>query len=85
MEFKLLEFYLIKEIKYSFTVDKTSNEYIYDIIIGRDLPNQLGIDILYSKSHLVWDGIIIPMKLAANVKLKEFGQDAAEGIDEIIL
>ena len=86
LEFKLPEFYAIKDIKHSFAVDNTGNDHTYDIIISRDLLNQIGIDILYSKCYLVWDGISIPMKLAANVKLKEFNHDAEdmEKIEEIM-
>ena len=72
LEFKLSKFCSTKEIKHSFAVDKTSNEHTYDVIISRDVLNQLGIDILYSNSYLVWNGITIPMKSAANIRLKEF-------------
>ena len=73
LEFKLAEFYSTKEIKYSFTLDETSNEHTYNIIISRDLLNKLSMNILYSKSHLVWNGIAIAMKSAANIILKKFG------------
>ncbi|CAJ1955787.1 unnamed protein product [Cylindrotheca closterium] len=32
------------------------------MIIGHDLQNSLGIDILWSKQLLMWDGISVPMK-----------------------
>ena len=78
LEFKLLEFCATKDIIHSFAVNNTSNEYAQDIIIGRDLLNQIDMDILYSKGHLVWVSISIPMKLAANVKLKEFNHDTED-------
>ena len=53
LEFKLPKLCSTKEIKHSFVVDETGNKYTYDVIIGRDLLNQLGMDILYSNSHLV--------------------------------
>ena len=85
-EFKLPKFCATKDIKHSFTVDNTGNEYTFDIIIGRDLLNQIGMDILYSKGHLVWDSISIPMKLAADVKLKEFNHNTEDTkkIEEIM-
>ena len=86
LEFKLPEFCATKDIKHSFAVDDTGNEHTYDVIIGRDLLNQIGMDILYSKGHLVWDGISIPMKSAADVKLKEFNRNTedTEKIEEIM-
>ena len=33
----------------------------YDLIIGRDLMNDLKLDILFSKSKVAWEGIEIPM------------------------
>ena len=83
LEFKLPKLCSTKEIKHSFVVDETGNKYTYDVIIGRDLLNQLGMDILYSNSHLVQNGIAIPIKLAADVKLKEFNQQALDDMDEI--
>jgi len=34
----------------------------YDMIIGRDLMSDLGIDIQFSATSVVWDGMEIPMK-----------------------
>ena len=33
----------------------------YDAIIGRDLMSSLGLDILFSKKSVAWEGIEIPM------------------------
>ena len=33
----------------------------YDLIIGRDLMDDLKLDILFSKSKVAWEGIEIPM------------------------
>ena len=34
----------------------------YDMIIGRDLPTEMGIDINFSTSTCSWDNSVIPMR-----------------------
>jgi predicted aspartyl protease len=34
----------------------------YDMIIGRDLLHELGIDVKFSTKTMEWDGVSIPMK-----------------------
>jgi hypothetical protein len=45
-------------------VDETTpeNKAQYDIIIGSDLLEDLGIDLRYSDQTITWDGASIPMK-----------------------
>ena len=38
----------------------------YDVIIGRDLMEELQIDVLYSEDVVVLDGIIMPMQKIQN-------------------
>jgi hypothetical protein len=40
----------------------TKSFWAYDMIIGRDLMSDLGIDIHFSTTSVVWDGMEIPMK-----------------------
>ena len=76
----------MKEIKYFFAVDNTSNKYTYNIIISRDLLNQVGIDILYSKDYLNRNSIVIPIKLVANIKIRDLNcnTEGADKIEEIM-
>ena len=58
--FTLPEFSDKKIIKWKFNVFE--NKHLeYDLIIGRDLMNDLKLDILFSKSKVAWEGIEIPM------------------------
>ncbi|CAJ1955442.1 unnamed protein product [Cylindrotheca closterium] len=59
--FSIPEFTSSCEITFPMNVDESSYS-SYDMIIGRDLQNALGIDILWSKQSLMWDGISVPMK-----------------------
>ena len=83
LTFKLPEFCPSKEITHSFAVDETENEHTYDVILGRDLLTQLGMDILCSKGRIVWDDISIPMKKPAEIQLKELGQKTREEFSEL--
>ena len=40
----------------------TKNELNYDMIIGRDLLSELGIDIMYSKNLIEWDHKTVPFR-----------------------
>ena len=62
----------------------------YDMIIGQDLMNELGIDILYSKRTVEWDGMTIPLKeIDAKVETAyyirdSFQLDESEAIKKIL-
>ena len=60
VEFKMTEFDVEKVIEWNFHV--TPRSFGYDMIVGRDLLEPLGIDIKYSSKAIEWDGISIPMK-----------------------
>ena len=65
--FTLPAFYEHREITWNCYVDTTtsSNHYInYDLIIGRDLMHEIGINILFKDSLIEWDGATIPMQPA---------------------
>jgi len=52
-----------REITWNCYVDETDSKSCkYDMIIGRDLMHEIGIDILFSKSQIVWDNASIPME-----------------------
>jgi hypothetical protein len=63
MEFRLPEFSLNKAITWSCQVDESTNQKFaqYDMIIGDDLMQELGIDLLYSKHVMVWENNEVPM------------------------
>ena len=44
--------------------DSTNN---YDMIIGRDILFELGIDLLFSSAEMKWNGITIPMQATENL------------------
>ena len=62
--FKLIEFENKQQINYKFQVDElqSSREARYDMIIGSDLLNELGINIRYDNNVMEYDGDTIPMK-----------------------
>ena len=64
MEFRLPEFSLNKTITWSCHVDETTDPKFaqYDMIIGDDLMQELGIDLLYSKHLMVWENNEVAMK-----------------------
>ena len=65
-KFYLPEFSTQECVKWNFHVDTTkrATKSRYDMIIGRDLLEQLPLDIKFSDKTMSWQGITIPMKLA---------------------
>jgi hypothetical protein len=64
MEFRLPEFSLNQYITWSCQVDESTDTKLaqYDMIIGDDLMQELGIDLLFSKHLMVWENNEVPMK-----------------------
>ena len=61
--FKLPAFYEHREITWNCYVDTTKNNLShYDLIIGRDLMHEIGINILFKDAEIEWDGATIPMQ-----------------------
>lgn len=60
--FSLPEFFKHREIKWTMCVDETNNLSNYDMIIGRDLMVELGIDIKFSTGEMTWDNSSIPLR-----------------------
>jgi hypothetical protein len=62
-QFSLPEFHKTKEIRWTMHVDETENTLSrYDMIIGRDLMEELGIDIKFSTGQVSWDNATIPLR-----------------------
>jgi hypothetical protein len=59
---RLPKFSLNKSVTWSCHVDESTNPKFaqYDMIIGDDLMQELGIDLLYSKQLMVWENNEVP-------------------------
>ena len=57
-----LEEYLVAHVDEATTSDKEQ----FDMVIGTDLMEELGIDISFRKKTIEWDSIEIPMKKEVN-------------------
>ena len=70
---KLIEFSSSKSITFPCQVDGKTNvdEAYYDIILGSDFMEALGIDIKYSQHCITWDGKTIPLKAARTFSDKD--------------
>ena len=44
----------------------------YDMIIGRDLMQEIGLDILISKQEMVWDNASVPMQSIDKVRTSKW-------------
>ena len=61
--FILYEFHKDKVVTWDMHVDTSKRRSTrYDMIIGRDLMQELGMDLLFSSSQVKWDEKIIPMR-----------------------
>ena len=61
--FTLPAFHEHREIKWNCFVEESNpNSNSYDIIIGRDLLHELGIDLCFSTAKMTWDNTSIPMQ-----------------------
>ena len=61
--FKLPEFHEGREITTTMHVDESDKDKCsHDMIIGRDLLFELGIDLCFSESEVKWDNATIPMR-----------------------
>jgi hypothetical protein len=62
-EFSLPEFHGGKDITWNMYVDESdSKDCRYDMIMGRDLLNDIGLDLLFSTGMMVWDNASVPMR-----------------------
>ena len=62
-QFTLPEFHQGKDINWTMFVDESDSRLqSYDMIIGRDLLHELGIDLLFSTGEMKWDQATVPMR-----------------------
>ena len=64
LEFKLPEFSTNKTVEWVCHIDDTTppDKAQYDIIIGTDLMNALGLDIQFSTKNISWEESVVPIK-----------------------
>jgi hypothetical protein len=59
----LPEFHKHRVIEWEMYVDETSSKLsTYDMIIGRDLMESIGLDLLFSENLMRWDNATVPMR-----------------------
>ena len=79
--FSLPEFHPGREIEWDAYVDPTSSlNSRYDMIIGRDLLMELGIDILFSEGMIKWDNATAPMRSISSIE-----EENIDALEEEIL
>ena len=62
-KFTLPEFHENKEITWNMYVDNASpKDCHYDMIIGQNLLEELGMDFLFSEGIMIWHNVEVPMK-----------------------
>ena len=73
VKFTLPEFYLNREITYVCHIDDTTSPRAasYDMIMGRDIMSELGLDISFSNHEITWDGVAVPMKERGTIRDRE--------------
>ena len=77
MTFTLPALFENKEIDWNCYVDESDpDDCLYDLIIGRDLMFELGIDICFSTAEIKWENASIPMVSVDN--LNELNIDGFE-------
>lgn len=54
----------------------------YDLIIGRDLMVDIGLDVMASKKSIQWDDAVIPWRDMENTTTDAFFSDNQEGISQ---
>ena len=64
IQMKLLDFSSSRTVTWRFHVDKNSKSETenYDMIIGKDLMQNLGLDVKYSNLTLQWEQLEVPMR-----------------------
>jgi hypothetical protein len=58
----LPEFHAQRLIKWDMYVDDSTSLSTYDMIIGRDLMDAIGMDLLFSENLMRWDNATVPMR-----------------------
>ena len=58
----LPEFHAHRLIEWDMYVDDSTSLTTYDMIIGRDLMDSIGLDLLFSENLMRWDNATVPMR-----------------------
>ena len=84
VEFKLPEFSNSRTIGAKVHVDDMTNpdNAQYDMIMGTDLLESLGIDLLFSKKLVTWDDLQIPMKNRGTITDRDITENIYEATQE---
>ena len=81
IDFTLPAFHNKKKISWNCYVDESDNtKGNYDMIIGRDILHELGIDLLFSTAEMTWDNVTIPMQ-----PITKLTEDWADQIENEIM
>ena len=79
VHFTLPEFSEMKVVNWKFTV-ANAKALGYDMVIGRDIMNGLGIDIVFSDQQVTWEGGKIPMREFRHVRKKYFSDHELKAV-----
>ena len=81
VDFTLPAFNAKKIVSWNCYVDESDNSNNnYDMIIGRDILHELGIDLMFSTAEMTWDNVTIPMQ-----PITKLSEDWAEQIENELL
>ena len=61
-QFMLPEFHAHRLIEWDMYVDESTSLTTYNMIIGRDLMDSIGLDLLFSENLMRWDNATVPMR-----------------------
>jgi len=62
LKFSLPEFYENRLVDWPVHVDESDGPHKYDMILGRDLLESLGLTLNFADKTVIWDGSTVPMK-----------------------
>ena len=73
VDFCLPEFSNSRSINWKFHIDETTkpDTALYDMIIGTDLMEELGIDISFKNKDITWDNVTIPMRNRGTISSRQ--------------
>ena len=61
----LPEFHAHRLIEWDMYVDDSTSLTTYDMIVGRDLMDSIGLDLIFSENLMRWDNATVPMRTIA--------------------
>ena len=77
VSFILPELHQDKTLTWEFHIDESQSTH-YDLLVGRDLLNAVGIDLLFSSKEIAWQGSTVAMKDPLEFKNQEVDQLAMQ-------